>query len=92
MKPFLDCYLFCINTVNGKNYIRSIIKYNSLTTDINYRFDSGNTLVPDFEVSGVSKLKNIDLDVCEDNNIEIIRRNNDRWEIYLDNYEKHINS
>lgn len=91
MTPFLNCYILCVNEVEGKNYIKWIIPYNSLTNVINEIFTSGDIIIPEFEIYNIHYINSIDLELCEDKNIEIIRRT-DKWELYLDNYEQHIGS
>lgn len=92
MKPFLDCQILCVSIVDSKNLIKWIQPYNSNTTIINGVFNSGDIIIPEFEIPNVTLLNSIDLNLCEQNQIEVIKNAGGQWEIYIDNYETYINS
>lgn len=92
MKPFLDCNIWSINihSHNGFYTIERVYSHNSSTTNINRTHNPECYQIPEFEISKLDLLTNVNLQLVNDNCIPIIVKTDDIWEINLFHYNDYI--
>ena len=91
MTPFLDCNIWSVSCYGIDQYffVEKVYHYISLTQEF-VDIIPGHTQIPEFEISNLSLLQQVNFNVVNEHHIPIIKRTeNDSWTIDLKYYEEY---
>lgn len=91
MTPFLDCNIWSVvsSDINKFFLVEKVYYYNSMTNEL-VDIIPGHIQIPEFEISNLSLLQQVDFGVINKFGIPIIKMHeDDSWSIDLTYYEEY---
>jgi hypothetical protein len=91
MKPFLDCNIWSVGHISddmGFSLVQKIYPYYSDTEEFNFSIEPGFIQIPEFEITNLHLLDNLDYTIINQFRVPILKRTETGiWTIDLTHYE-----